>query len=273
MRAPLTDSVIIAVSRLVDDAQVDRRDPSHADIEYQIDTAGLSSADPKRRGQTVGKAKRVRATLQAALERSPDAGERLVFGLVAHVRSCGGFRPSSPNFVGEDATANCAAVFEQEGYRLSTDGELEPMVLDNLSGLALTAALERYVQRARRGVSDAALVTGTGKDLVEATAAHILTERFGTYPTTTNFPTLLGQAFGALRLATSQNLPTNPSPQQRLQSALFEAGCAINALRNRQGTGHGRPFPPTVTDEEARSAVELMGSIAEYMLRIHKTTP
>lgn len=274
MPAPLSDVVIIAVSRLVDDAQAERRDPSHADIQYQIDLANLRGCDPNRQGQTVGKAKRVRATLYWALQNAPEAGERLVAGLLSHIRACGGFRDGSPNYVGVEAIQNAIAAFHKEGYELSTDGELQPLALQNLSGAPLTAALEAYVRRARRGIPDAALVTGTGKDLLEATAAHILTLRYGTYSGTSNFPTLLGQAFIALGLATSQGtVAPNPSPEERLQRALFDAGCAVNALRNKQGTGHGRPWPPTVTPEEARIAVEIMGTVAEYLLLAHRRTP
>jgi len=35
------------------------------------------------------------------------------------------------------------------------------------------------VRRAKRGAADAALVTGTGKDLLEAVAAHVLQQRYG----------------------------------------------------------------------------------------------
>jgi hypothetical protein len=94
-------------------------------------------------------------------------------------------------------------------------------------------------------VLDAALVTGTGKDLVGAVAAHVLAERFGSYPQTANFPTLLGQAFSATGLCAVKQ--PNPTPQQQLELALYELACAVNRLRNKQGTGHGRPFLPEVT--------------------------
>ena len=54
--APLNDAIIIAVAQLIDDAQSDRRDPSHSDIEFQIERAGLAGGGPKHQGQTVGKA-------------------------------------------------------------------------------------------------------------------------------------------------------------------------------------------------------------------------
>lgn len=140
--------------------------------------------------------------------------------------------------------------------------------------MQLTTALAAYVRRARRGSEDAALLVGTGKDLLEATAAHVLTERYGQYPTQANFPTLLGQAFTALGLSTPQSsLASSDPPQRRLERAMHEAGCAVNALRNRQGSGHGRPWLLTVTDVEARSAVQIIGIVAEFLLSAHRTRP
>jgi hypothetical protein len=58
--APLSDAIIIAVARIVDDAQSETREPSHSDIEFQISQVQLQQGDPKTQGQLVGKAKRVR---------------------------------------------------------------------------------------------------------------------------------------------------------------------------------------------------------------------
>lgn len=264
--ASLTDTVIVAVSRLVDDAQSERRDPSHSDIEFEIQQAGLQQGDPKTQGQSVGKAKRVRSTLSWALEHAPDRGEALVAKLVSHIRACGGFRPESPNYVGPDVVENAQTAFKTDGYDLSLDGELRPVILDNLSGAMMTDALLEYVRRARRGIEDAALVTGTGKDLLEATAKHVLIEQYGTC-STRDFPTLLGQAFDAVGLATPvHRAEQGEAAQKRFERALYEMGCAINHLRNKEGTGHGRPWLPSVTDAEARIAVEIMGAIAKRLL-------
>jgi len=150
---------------------------------------------------------------------------------------------------------------------LGTDGDLRPKVLDALSGAALTDALRAYIRRAKRGVEDAALQIGTGKDLVEAVAAHVVQQKFGAYSPQSNFPTLLGQAFVALGLATPQNPPVaGEPPHRRLERAMYELACGVNQLRNKQGTGHGRPWLPSVTDQDARSAVESMGLVAEFLL-------
>lgn len=73
-----------------------------------------------------------------------------------------------------------------------------------------------YLRRA------AALMTGTGKDLLEATAAHILVERNGSYPQT-NFPGLLGQAFVALGMTTPRHpVVAGEPPQKKIERAMFD---------------------------------------------------
>jgi hypothetical protein len=120
------------------------------------------------------------------------------------------------------------------------------------------------VRRAQQGVRDAALITGTGKDLVEAVAAHVLVQRFGDYSHRDNFPILVGQAFVAVGLCAVKK--TTMTAQEQMDVALYDLACAINRLRDREGTGHGRPFPTTVTTAEARAAVQSMGVVAARLL-------
>jgi len=270
MPAPLTDAVIIAIARLVDDAQTGTREPSHSDIEFQIQRARLTAGDPKAQGQLVGKAKRVRGTLNWAIDNNPAAGESLVENLISLVRGCGGFRATSPNYVGSEAIENTISAFRIEGFVLTSDGELNALVLENRSGAALSVALHAYVRRAKRGADDAALLTGTGKDLLEATAAHILVERFGFYPKGANFEGLLGKAYVAMGLVTPRH-PVQPGelPQRQIERSMFDPACSINALRNKAGAGHGRPWLPNVTDSEARAAIQFMGTITEWLLYAH----
>jgi hypothetical protein len=205
--------------------------------------------------------------LSWAIENDFKGGRGFVDQLTAMVRSCGGFRADSPNYVGEDAISGFRETLATEGFILASDGELRPQVLDTLSGTELTKALEAYVRRAQKGAEDAALLAGTSKDLVEATAAHVLLELLNNANPPHNFPTLLGQAFVALGLKTSAHkLENGEPPQHRLHRALYDAACAINTLRNKEGTGHGRPWLPSVTPDEARHVVEVMGTVAELML-------
>jgi hypothetical protein len=264
--APLSDAVIAALARLMDDSQspTGSRQPSHSEIESQFRRAALIHADPNQAGRPIGKAKRIRGVLQWAIENDNEKGERLVYLLVALVRGVGGFREASSNFAGADAIQDLREAFASEGFSLAETGELLPAVLDALTGQKLTEALRAYVRRAQRGALDAALVTGTSKDLVEAAAAHVLMERFGNYSESANFPTLVGQAFVAAGLCAVKK--SNATAQEQMDLALFDLACAVNRLRNRGGTGHGRPFLTSVTQSQSRTAVQSMGLIAARLI-------
>ncbi len=269
MALPITDTIIAAIAKLVDDSKTggEYREPTHSDIEFYVNRCGLTSADPKAQGQTVGKAKRVRAILSWAHDNNPNAGSKLIEQLLAKVRASGGFRDQSSNFVGSEAIENAIAAFDMEGFDLSKDGDIRPKILESLKGRDLTQALGAYARRAQKGVEDAALLSGTGKDLLEATAAHILQTKYGSYPNGANFQGLLGQAYIALGLAVPEQSPQpGESPTKALERAMFETACAINRLRNKQGTGHGRPWLPTLSKTEATAAIEMVGSIASYLL-------
>jgi len=269
MALPINDTIIAAIAQLIDDSKSNGqyRDPTHSDLDFYVMHAGLAAYDPKGQGQVVGKAKRVRAILHEALDKNMPGGPTLIASIMSKVKACGGFRPDSSNFVGTEAIANAQAAFEAEGYSLAADGSIGPKVLDSLRGAELTAALRAYAQRAQKGAQDAALLAGTGKDLLEATAAHALVTVNGSYPTGANFQTLLGMAFVAMGL-TVPEMPEQPgeSPIKAMERGMFASAIGVNRLRNKQGTGHGRPFLPSLSAEEAKAAIEIMGCVASYLL-------
>jgi len=47
---------------------------------------------------------------------------------------------------------------------------------------------------------------------------------------------------------------------------MFNSALGVNRLRNKQGTGHGRPWLPTLSDEEVKAAIEIVGTVSAYML-------
>jgi len=79
---PINDTVIYTLARLVDDAQSERRDPSHSDIEFQIVRAKLKDADPNKASPPVGKAKRVRTVLTWAFDSAPQKAEIFAAGVI-----------------------------------------------------------------------------------------------------------------------------------------------------------------------------------------------
>jgi hypothetical protein len=175
---------------------------------------------------------------------------------------------SSSNYCGDEAIENCIAAFAEQPVELTKDGILRPRSLTGLTGRELTSALRSYVERAQRGHADSVLVAGTDKDLIGAVAAHVLAERFGSY-THVDFPTLLGQAFHAVALVAQrpkQEAGGIEGARTAMSVALYEIGCAVNRLRNKAGSGHGRPFLPDLTPQEVRTATEAAGVVAGALL-------
>lgn len=269
----LNDELIIALSKIVDDAMLTvKRLPSHSEIEVQINRFNLTEGDPKKHGQASGKAKRTRSVLNWALEFNLEGGEKFAVALINLVKANGGFRDSSPNYVGSENIQNLKISLKNIGFNLTSDGDILHMVLDNLPALEVEQVLSIYIRRAKKGSEDAALLAGTSKDLLEAVAGHILVRKYGEYPQTANFPTLLGQAFVALDISTSlKDIKPDSSPSQKakqnMEICLYELGCSINKLRNKEGTGHGRPFLPSISLNESMLAIESMSSISEYLLK------
>lgn len=265
-KLPLNEEIAVAISQVIDDALVKTRKPSHADLDNIIRRNKVDKGDPKLNGDNnnLGKAKRVNAVLNWALEYDQEAGESFVSSLLSLVKGCGGFREDSPNFVGHESIQNLRNSLKTEGITLTSDGMVTPIVLDNLSDIEMEKALESYIRRAKKGASDAALLTGTSKDLLEAVAAHVITRLKGSYQQS-NFPTLLGLAFHLLGLSTPHTEGDN-KVTSRFEISMYELGCSVNNLRNNQGTGHGRPFLPIITDIEAKAAIEGMGIISEFLL-------
>jgi hypothetical protein len=108
-KIPIDDTIVYALAKLIDDAQKDRRDPSHYDLDALIKRNGLAHLDPNREGSPVGKAKRVKGILLSALDPLRPSAEQFAAGLIDLVRGVGGFRDGSPNFVGTEAILNLSA--------------------------------------------------------------------------------------------------------------------------------------------------------------------
>ncbi len=174
-----------------------------------------------------------------------------------------------PNYCQEDVITTCMQSFVGEPVELAVDGTLRARSLEGLAGRNLSYALRSYVTRARRGHEDSVLVAGTDKDLIEATAAHVLAERYGSY-TPADFPTLLGQAFYALGLAAQrpkQEAGGIEGARVSMSVSLYELGCSVNRLRNKAGSGHGRPFVPELMgiDHLLRDRARLVSRAAEQV--------
>ena len=77
-KIPVNDTIIYSLARLVDDAQKDRRDPSHSDIQFQINRSVLQDGDPNKDGSPVGKVNRVRGFCLSSIMDKGNLGLQLI---------------------------------------------------------------------------------------------------------------------------------------------------------------------------------------------------
>ena len=80
---------------------------------------------------------------------------------------------------------------------------------------------------------------------------------------------MLGQAFTALGLAAmtpKQEQGGLPGARDAMSVALYQLAIAVNRLRNKAGSGHGRPFLTDLTAAEVRAATEATGLVAGRLL-------
>ncbi|MEZ5062985.1 MAG: abortive infection family protein [Solirubrobacterales bacterium] len=214
----------------------------------------------------------MRAVVEYALATDRTKGARMVDQLIQRVRAVGGFRENSENYIGQGVYIELRDAFRDGSFDLTPEGELIPRLLDSVPAAEQDEVLRVYIKRIRQGASDAALVTGTGKDLLEATARRTLDRHRREYAGH-DFPGTLFHAFDATGLPTpsgklldTANKEFSADPRDGFKEALYLLGLQINRLRNKEGTGHGRAFPSEVSDKEAKLAAEAMGLISELLL-------
>jgi len=108
--------------------------------------------------------------------------------------------------------------------------------------------------------------------LLEATAKRVL-ESTGNSYAGRDFPGILFHAFTSVdlpvpsgRIINVAHTSSTRNPRAAVVQALYLLGVQVNRLRNAEGTGHGRPFSPSVTDKEASVAAQAMALISELLL-------
>lgn len=222
--------------------------PSHNELDIAFARTSTTAFDPAPGGSTpqgnpLGKTKRIRQALMHAGDSDPANGIRLVTQIVSLLRADGVFAPGGDPLVAQ-RVGRLRDASRRIGFTLFADGTFAPVVIDNLSGTELTEALQSQVRRINANPDDPSLLVGTGKDLDEAAARHVLNLKMGGYETRgrgSHFPFTLAQAFTACGMAVAPTVKLDDDPHRAVQQALFLLGVEVNRLRNEIGTGHGRP--------------------------------
>ena len=241
--------------------------PTHTEIRDALIGVGCDDGyqyDPK---VTDGpnKSQRIRKGFQEAARRgaSRDLLERFLSLLRHHDLIV------SPDGELTRGAARLRDALHRDGWTLTPQGELRAMGdIDLATGGR--EALDETLERLRGSSDDRALAIGTAKDLLESVAKFVLEElgmgaRKGA--TFNELWHVARERLGVLPQSVDTNLAGYEEIRQIHQSS-WDIAQNVNALRNLQGTGHGRTLPTGVSKELAWLVVREACSVAEYMLRL-----
>ncbi|MBP9920302.1 MAG: abortive infection family protein [Dermatophilaceae bacterium] len=239
--------------------------PSHSTISRVLLEAGyFDDYEPRPDVQGPNKESRVlRAFVAARAE--PARARKLIEGLLSALRLAG--------LVGDGASGEnldrLRRALGGAGWYLSTDGHLQAFAGVDLD-TGGREALDEQLDRLRRSTADPGLLIGTAKDLLEAIAKFVL-EELGWSPTAKmDFGQvwhLARERLGVLPEQVDPDLP-GASAIKLIHQSTWRIAEQVNALRNLQGTGHGRTLPTGISEELALLVVREAGSVAEYMLSL-----
>jgi hypothetical protein len=246
--------------------------PSHDELDVAASRTKLDRFDPRRESTQIGKMKRIRQILVAATDNDPPAGIAFAKQVIALLRSDGAFTTPRKDGTTPAKVDALRRALDTLGYTIDSTGAIRNKVIDNLTGAAMTDALQSYVRRMNLNPDDPELQLGTAKDLDEATARHVLTERTGSYPVggqAGSYPVTLANAFTAVGFAVAGQVTLDPDAHRAVQQCLFLLSTAVNRLRNVAGTGHGRPKlggSAPLTASEARLVSRASALVAGALL-------
>ncbi|WP_159107580.1 abortive infection family protein [Streptomyces rubrogriseus] len=102
--------------------------------------------------------------------------------------------------------------------------------------------------------NDRPLVVGSAKELVECVARVVLVSHGRVTGDKDEYDKVLGQAHAVVEHAAEYGLPSN-DPLRQIPNAAKKMASQLRELRNRFGTGHGRPVVHEITDEVVEASV------------------
>lgn len=259
--APLTDDVVSAIAAFF----LGGAGPRHKLISDVLTRTGYGDDWVYGAPDAANKETRVRAALHAA-RRQPVRSRELLEGLLSLLRTEGLI--GAPEAERTEDELRLRQALGRASWYLDDDGMLRPF-----GGIDLEtggrAALDEQVHRLRASAEDPALLIGTAKDMLEAVAKFVLEELGMTVPRSINFDGLWHIARERLGLLPERVDLSQPGGEaiRAIHQSSWTIAQNVNALRNLQGTGHGRTLPTGVSEDLAMLVVREACSVAEFMLR------
>ena len=268
MKTPWATDVALNLSRLMEKTWY----PSRGGLDAIFGKLAINSPETDRQGSSISKVTRLRRAFDQADARGEQAVVNLVKELIEEMRFKGVF--SSTDEQTQELVSALRASLVQAGARLTDEGRLEPLTLGPAIEAGGRETVNRLQSRLRDPLLDPGAILGTSKDLLEATAKHLLKEhspevRAG------DMPGVVGQAMRAAGLSTipGEIDSTNAKAVAALRQQVIKTAEAVTSTRNTGGDGHGHLEPTDVSPELADYIRHLTLAAVAYLLAEVQHTP
>ncbi|MCV7593622.1 abortive infection Abi-like protein [Micrococcus sp. 140720015-1] len=261
MNTPWAADVALSLSRLMEETWY----PSHGGLDTIFGKLAIDSPEIDRQGSSINKVKRLRRAFDQANARGEQAAINLVKEIIEEMRFKRVF--SSSDEQTQELIGALRVSLARAGALLADDGSLEPLVI----GPAIEAGGRETVGRLQGRLRDPSLdpgaILGTSKDLMEATAKHLLKECSPGVPAR-DMPAVVSQAMRAAGLSTipSEIDSTNAKAVAALRQQVIRTAEAVTSTRNTGGDGHGHLEPTDVSKELADYIRHLTLAAVAYLL-------
>ena len=246
--------------------------PTHTQLTRVFNQTGYGSAAPYDSyspNQQPNKETRVQLTIQAATN-DPERSRELIDGLLSEYRDSGFFNTMEDKQDEKkrlEKYQSAKQAFMRNGWELTESGKIFP------AGTSLVAtegrpAINKQLDRLRRGSDNPALMIGTAKEMLESTAKYVCETFSVPYRENMSFDELWHLARDRLDILPEQVDLSRPGAKELrgILQASWSIARMTNKLRNDEGTGHGRTLTTAIGPSVAHFVVREACNVVQLVL-------
>lgn len=239
--------------------------PSHSGLDDIFARRGIESPRSDAQGTSVNKSRRLRAAFDAVGDEGEGAVKWLIHDIVEEMRYQNVFE--HPDEKRLELVERLRQALAGAGATLTSDGRIEGGYVGPEVPAGGRTTVDRLQTKLRGGEQDPGSILGTSKDLLEATAKHLLHEH-DPVATPGDMPGVVSQAMRAAKLSTKPSEIDSPNAKAiaGLRNQVVKTAEAVAPLRNKGGDGHGHLEPTDVTPELAEYIRHLTLAAVAYLL-------
>lgn len=258
---PWANDVAQALRLLMDDTWV----PSHSGLDDIFARLGIEAPRSDAQGADVNKSRRLRAAFDGVGIQGEAAVKWLIHDIVEEMRYQNVFE--HPGEKRLELVEKLRLALAGAGATLASDGRIEAGYVGPKVPAGGRKTVDRLQAKLREGEQDPGSILGTSKDLLEATAKHLLHEH-DPAATPGDMPAIVSQAMRVAKLSTkpSEIDSQNAKAIAGLRNQVVKTAEAVAPLRNKGGDGHGHLEPTDVTPELADYIRHLTLAAVAYLL-------